>query len=55
MKRFVSLLLAFGLSLTLMTAFTSAFASGDPVVLYTEKNTQEGWDEYERKIEEATA
>lgn len=54
MKRFVSLLLAFGLSLTLMTAFTSAFASGDPVVLYTEKNTQEGWDEYERKIEEAT-
>lgn len=37
MKRFVSLLLAFGLSLTLMTAFTSAFASGDPVVLYTEK------------------
>ena len=54
MKRFVSLLLAFGLSLTLMTAFTSALASGDPVVLYTEKNTQEGWDEYERKIEEAT-
>ena len=37
MKRFVSLLLAFGLSLTLMTAFTSAFASGDPVYFIPKK------------------